>query len=119
MTRRHVPPCAHKLQPYFRITAFFSFSVQAQIGHQRLQAPVLFLERPEPPRLIHVQTAVLGSPVIQRLVGDAQLSRQILRRTPSFELLDGVNHLFFGELGLPHPDSSLLSSLRSFSNYPW
>jgi hypothetical protein len=39
--------------------------------------------------------------VIQRLAGDRRLSRQILRPMPGFELLDGVNHLFFGEFGLP------------------
>jgi hypothetical protein len=73
----------------------------------------------QPLRLIHVQAAGLGASVIQRLAVDRQLSRQILRRTPSFELLDGVHHLFFGELGFPHPESSFLSSLRSFRNYLW
>jgi len=95
------PAVRYKLQPFFSDHRLQSFPVQAQIGHQRLQAPILFLERPQPPHLIHVQAAVLGSPVIQRLAGDRRLSRQILRPMPGFELLDGVNHLFFGEFGLP------------------
>ena len=45
-----------------------------------LQAPVLILERSRPLRIRHFHTAVLGLPVIQRLIRDAQFARDFLHR---------------------------------------
>jgi len=80
---------------------FQGFFVETEIGDHRLQPPVLVLERPQTPRLIDLQAAVLGSPVVQRLVADAQLPGESRAERPASScftapiICSSLNFVFF------------------------
>src|SRR5713226_4703855 len=83
---------------YFRVR----IEVQRLLGHDPLQPTVLFLQLPQPPRLVHFQAPVLRLPVVERCVAHPQSSAQILHRDPGLRLLQHPYDLLFTKPALPH-----------------
>src|SRR5215469_7202961 len=82
------------------------FFIEAQVSHQLFQPAVLVFERTQALRIADFHAAVLRLPVVQRLIADAHLSRDLLRASPCFHLLHCSDDLLLAVLRLFHLESS-------------
>src|SRR5687767_7272992 len=74
--------------------------VQAQVGHDLLELPVLFLELAQSSQLRRSNAAVLLLPDIKRRLADAHLAAHLVDAGSQLVLLQGKGDLVLGELAL-------------------
>ena len=81
--------------------------VQAQVGHQLLELPVLFLDLAQPPQLDDHNPGKLPLPAVKDLLAHAQLAADLHGWDACFRLAQSMDDLFLGK-------STLLQSRPSF-----
>src|SRR5262249_30896299 len=98
---------AQRASPLSAVDVLQNGDVQHRLGQQLLQPRVLVLQRLQPPRIRHVETAELGLPLVKRRARDPMLAANVCRRAPRLLLAQDPDDLLFAEPTALHRPSPL------------
>jgi hypothetical protein len=87
--------------------------VEREISDECLQSPILVFEAFQPPRVAHVEPAVLGFLAIEGVLPDAVLAAERIDLLARLRLPEHANDLLLREPALPH-----VALIRALSNAP-
>ncbi len=76
--------------------------IEVRLGQQPFELGVLAFELAQPPGVVHVHAAVLGTPLVEGGVAEAALAARLLDRHAGLDLLEEPDDLFLAVFAASH-----------------